>query len=236
MAQPKPTLGGSTAAVRIGRRRRPADVDAAALTAATRADIIAAATREFVRKGYDGASINVIADDTSTSKRMLYYHFGSKRELYMAVLNAAHQRVWRKRPLEWPAGMSAMQVLRFVAEQTYVSFHDNEDFVRMIMAENMNKAEILRQSTEIISRSTENLMFFERILKQGQTEGSMRDDIMALDLYFVVLGLAFHPVSNKYTLSASLIRNLDASEEHARRLRLVGDAACRFAMKLPDGF
>ncbi|MFY8085092.1 MAG: TetR/AcrR family transcriptional regulator, partial [Rubrivivax sp.] len=50
----------------------------------TRADILEVAMREFADKGLAGARIDVIAEAMRTSKRMIYYYFGSKEGLYIA--------------------------------------------------------------------------------------------------------------------------------------------------------
>jgi AcrR family transcriptional regulator len=47
----------------------------------TRADILEVATREFAEKGLAGARIDAIAAAMRTSKRMIYYYFGSKEGL-----------------------------------------------------------------------------------------------------------------------------------------------------------
>ena len=44
----------------------------------TREDILDVAYHEFSEKGLAGARIDEIAEKTHTSKRMIYYHFGSK--------------------------------------------------------------------------------------------------------------------------------------------------------------
>ena len=51
----------------------------------TKAEILAVAKAEFAEKGLDGARIDEIAAATRTSKRMIYYYFGSKEGLYVAV-------------------------------------------------------------------------------------------------------------------------------------------------------
>src|SRR3954447_13885387 len=66
-------------------RRRDAD--------RTRAEILAVATAEFARLGYNGARVDDIADLTRTTKRMIYYYFGSKKELYLAALESAYARI-----------------------------------------------------------------------------------------------------------------------------------------------
>ena len=59
----------------------------------TMAEILKVATTEFADKGLAGARIDEIAEATSTSKRMIYYYFGSKDGLYVAVLEAAYGRM-----------------------------------------------------------------------------------------------------------------------------------------------
>ena len=56
-------------------------------------NILEVALSEFAENGMAGARIDTIASRTSTSKRMLYYHFGSKEGLYAAVLDHAYRQV-----------------------------------------------------------------------------------------------------------------------------------------------
>src|SRR4051812_33292189 len=58
-----------------------------------RRNIIEVATREFAEKGFSGARVDRIAARTKTSKRMLYYYFGDKEALYIAVLEEAYRRI-----------------------------------------------------------------------------------------------------------------------------------------------
>src|SRR5262245_16942241 len=72
-----------------------------------RRNIIAVATREFADKGFSGARVDAIAARTKSSKRMIYYYFGGKEGLYIAVLRrhtdvfaALRPRsIWRISPL-----------------------------------------------------------------------------------------------------------------------------------------
>jgi len=85
--------------VHSGRRVRPApgrSVKAPTRTndpERTRADILEVATREFAEKGLAGARIDAIAEAMRTSKRMIYYYFGSKEGLYLAVLEESYRRM-----------------------------------------------------------------------------------------------------------------------------------------------
>ena len=52
-------------------------------------DILRAATDLFGEGGFDGVSINAIACRAGTSKANVFHHFGSKDELYLAVMRDA---------------------------------------------------------------------------------------------------------------------------------------------------
>ena len=60
-------------------RRAPAPTD-------TPAALFRAAAAEFAERGYDAAGVDRIAAAAGVNKAMLYYHYGSKRGLYLEVL------------------------------------------------------------------------------------------------------------------------------------------------------
>lgn len=53
-----------------------------------RAQLLASALEVFVNHGYHGAAMDEIAVTAKVSKPVLYQHFPSKRDLYMALLDA----------------------------------------------------------------------------------------------------------------------------------------------------
>jgi AcrR family transcriptional regulator len=78
----KPANGGTVAGVGSGAGRRgnrlPRDE--------RRGQLLAAASEVFVDRGYHAAGMDEIADRAGVSKPVLYQHFTSKLELYLAVL------------------------------------------------------------------------------------------------------------------------------------------------------
>src|SRR5208283_2480203 len=48
--------------------------------------VLEAARRVFIERGYAGASLEVIADEAGFSKGVVYSQFGSKPDLFMALL------------------------------------------------------------------------------------------------------------------------------------------------------
>jgi AcrR family transcriptional regulator len=60
---------------------------------ARREQILAAATRAFARNGFAATSLDDVATEARISKVLLYRHFVSKADLYLAVLDRACARL-----------------------------------------------------------------------------------------------------------------------------------------------
>jgi AcrR family transcriptional regulator len=60
---------------------------------ATRAQLIAIATRLFASHGYEGTSIEAVLKEAGVSRGSLYHHFAGKEALYEAVLEDVETRV-----------------------------------------------------------------------------------------------------------------------------------------------
>jgi AcrR family transcriptional regulator len=59
----------------------------------TRDVLVEAATEIFARRGYEGASLEEIAETAGFTRGAIYKHFAGKEELFFAVTDAANQRV-----------------------------------------------------------------------------------------------------------------------------------------------
>src|SRR6185295_17030755 len=96
----------------------------------TRGEILDVATHEFAERGYAGARVDEIAAQTRTTKRMIYYYFGGKEQLYVAVLEAAYSRI---RSAEREAEVDHLEpraAIRRLAELTFDHHEANPDFIR----------------------------------------------------------------------------------------------------------
>jgi AcrR family transcriptional regulator len=170
--------------------------------ARTKADILAVARDEFVRHGLNGARVDAIAEKTRTTKRMLYYYFGSKEGLYSAVLEEAYAGI---RTAESALELDALDpetALRRLAEFTF-EYHDaNPDFVRLVAVENIHQAQYLREMASIREVNANVMPILGGILDRGRKAGVFLRDCSALDVHLMLNGLCFHRVSNRHTLGA----------------------------------
>lgn len=214
-----------------GRRPLNGRIDPKTMSNRTKENIIAVATREFADKGYSGASINEIANRTKTSKRMLYYHFGGKLNLYTAVLEAAYQKLKQSSPRKNANAlerMEPMDALRAYAEESFVQHLKNLNSVKLILNENLNKARVLQTSENILANNKNNLQVLEKIVQRGRKSGVMRPDFRIVDLYFTIVGVSFHAISNRYSIRAIFGVDSFEEDETLKRRKLVGELACRY--------
>jgi len=64
--------------------------------AATRSELLDAARRVFVERGYHGASLDLVAGEAGFSKGAVYSAFGSKGRMFLAVYEREVQARWSR--------------------------------------------------------------------------------------------------------------------------------------------
>ena len=221
MVEPPPGLEAVAGGPASGRERiRDAE--------RTRADILSVATREFADRGYAGARINEIAAKTSTTKRMIYYYFGGKEQLYIAVLEAAYTRI---RSLEQRLDVEHLDPVEAIQELAGLTFDHHEEhpeFVRLVSIENIHRAQHIARSTVLSGLATPALDVLDAILQRGRKAQLFREDVDALDVHQVISGYCIFRIANRHTFGAIFGRDmLDGSRrEHQRRM--LGDLVVAF--------
>ena len=185
--------------------------------ARTMAEILEVATHEFADKGLAGARIDEIAAATRTSKRMIYYYFGSKDGLYLAVLEEAYRRM---RSIEAELHLDDLEpvaALRRLAEFTYDHHRDNEDFIRLVMSENIHRAEYLQRSKTIRQLNVKAIDSIRGVYDRGVAQGVFRAGLDPVDIHAAISALTVFNVSNRYTFGT--IFNREQRREKAATLQ-----------------
>jgi AcrR family transcriptional regulator len=210
--------GGSLSAPELGVEE-PRQRDALR----TREDILAVATAEFAANGFSGARVDEIAELTRTTKRMIYYYFGSKEGLYLAVMESAYQVIRQlERDLD-VEGLEPVDALRRLAESTYDHHTSHRDFVRLVAIENIHRAEIIAKSALIPDLNATAIDTLSRVLDRGVAEGVFRHGIDALDLHMIISSYSVFPISNRYSFRVLFGRDLLDDDRHDHYRRLAGD-------------
>jgi AcrR family transcriptional regulator len=200
----------------------------------TKQDILNVATEEFAAYGLSGGRVDAIAEKTRTSKRMIYYYFGSKEGLYLAVLEKAYRKI---RSLESDLELTDMppaEALRTLIASTFDHDERNPDFVRLVSIENIHHAGHMRQSKEIGELNISVIRTIGDILQRGRKDGVFRKDVDPIDLHMLISAFCFFRVSNRYTFGTIFHRDLSSPELYDRHKGMISDAVLSYLEKPDD--
>lgn len=189
----------------------------------TRENILEVATREFADHGYSGARIDKIAEQTQCTKRMIYYYFGSKEQLWIAVLERAYSGIRETEQDLDVEGLDPTAAIRRLAELTYDHHTAHPDFLRLVSVENIHRGEHIAKSTAVASSNRPVIELLERILARGRETGVFRTGVDALDVHMMISAYCVFPVANAYTFGVLFGRDLRDPARHAHQRQLLGD-------------
>ena len=197
----------------------------------TMANILEVATAEFAAKGLSGARIDEIAAATRTSKRMIYYYFGSKEGLYVAVLEEAYSRIRRIESELHLEDLRPEDALRKLVGFTFDYQLDNPDFIRLVMTENINRGEFLAQSKKIQQLNVPAIDAVRQVYERGVKARVFRNDIDPVDLHMSISALCFFNVANRHTFSLIFKRDLESPRAMSARRDSIIEMVVRFVRK-----
>ncbi|SOD21578.1 transcriptional regulator, TetR family [Variovorax sp. YR752] len=203
-------MADSRSAPKTKPQRRTGVREAAAQ--ATRDSILKSATKVFAKYGYDGGSVEKISKAAKSYDRMIYYYFGSKEGLFIAVLEGIYQRMDdaeaaialdASRPVE-----ALTEVIRFVLGY----YRKNPEFVTLLNTENLHKGRHISKSLRAREYSSRAVAIIAEILASGAAQGLFRKDLVARDIYLLIASTGYFYTSNRHTLTAFLGEPLESPE------------------------
>jgi AcrR family transcriptional regulator len=188
---------------------------------------LVAAHDEFVLHGLSGARVDAIAARTNTVKRMIYYYFGSKEGLYLAVLERAYAAIRKAEEgleLEQLAPRDAVQRMM---EFTF-DYHDaNPDFVRLVSIENINQGRFIAQSKTIRDINITVVDMLRRILDRGSREGIFRPGLDAVDVHMLISSISIFRVANRHTFGTLFHNDMNDPAQRAKHRAFMVDVVLR---------
>jgi AcrR family transcriptional regulator len=194
----------------------------------TRANILEVAAFEFADKGLAGARIDEIAEKTASSKRMIYYYFGGKDELYRAVLERAYATIRTREAAENFEALPAADALKAQVEHTFDYHAEHPDFVRLVMNENILHGAHIGHVQGLQERNRSVIASLKAILDKGASEGVFRGGLDPVHLHMTITALCFYNVSNRYTFSANFGVNLGSPKFLKQRRSEVVETVLRY--------
>ena len=194
----------------------------------TRRNILEVATDEFAAKGFSGARIDEIAARTNTSKRMLYYYFTDKEGLFVAVLEEAYRRI---RSIENTLDLEHLgpeDALKKLVGFTFDYQNANQDFIRLVMVENIHHGIHLKRSRAIHDLNVTVIDAIKQLYQRGVADGAFRKGLDPIDIHMSISALCFFNVSNRATFSLIFERDMASPKALAKRRAIVVDTILRY--------
>ncbi|MBL0951228.1 MAG: TetR family transcriptional regulator [Pseudomonas sp.] len=194
----------------------------------TRESILQAAITEFVQQGLSGARVDAIAERTATSKRMIYYYFGSKEQLYLEVLVKLYGDIRGTESRLDLASLPPVLAIRRLVEFTFDHHDRNVDFVRIVSIENIHYGEYVKQSPAIRQMSNVVLDTLGKTLRRGAQEGVFRPGIDVLDVHLLISSFCFYGLPNRHTFGEIFQIDLPDEQVKQRHKTMICDAVLRY--------
>ena len=194
---------------------------------ATRESILRAATKVFAKHGYDGGRVEQISKAARSYDRMIYYYFGSKEGLFIAVIEEAYRRFNEAEAAlaldEAQPAQALTSVIRFV----WGYYQKNPEFITLLNTENLHRGRHIGKSLRASELSSPVIGVTARVLAAGVQQKIFRADLAARDVYLMIAAMGYFYLSNRYTLSAFLGESLDTPAALARWETFMIDAVLR---------
>jgi AcrR family transcriptional regulator len=212
-----------TVRAETGERRRDAE--------RTRTELLDVATEEFADRGYSGARVDEIAARTRTTKRMIYYYFGGKEQLYLAVLERAYAEIRAAERSVDVDHLDPVAAVRRIAEVTFDHHEAHPAFIKLVGVENAQHARHMNHVARLVDLNSSAVDLLHGVLSRGVEDGHFRDDVDALDVHMMISSFCFFRVANRHTWGALFDRDLLAPDRRVHYRTMLGDLVTGYLRK-----
>jgi AcrR family transcriptional regulator len=193
--------------------------------------ILLAARDEFAQHGLGGARVDRIAERADVNKRLIYYYFKSKDELFLAVLENAYADIRDAETELHLRDMDPAQALRRLTEFTWDYYIAHPEFLTLLNSENLHQGRHLAMSGRVQEMNSPLIQTLAEILERGRADGLFRGGIDPVQLYVSIAGMSYFYLSNNHTLSAIFGRDLMTPKARHERLSHMCEVILGYVLK-----
>jgi len=220
-------MGGVNAPLRPGTGVR------ALAAQATRDSILRAAIKVFAKHGYAGGRVEQISKAAKSYDRMIYYYFGSKEGLFIAVIEEMYRRFNEAESKLVLDEAQPVEALRAVIRFMWGYYQRNPEFITLLNTENLHRGQHISKSLRAREYSSPAVDVLGRVLASGAQQALFRSDVAARDVYLMIAAMGYFYMSNRFTLAAFLGEELETAPALAHWEAFVIDAVLRTVVAAP---
>ena len=123
---------------------------------------------EFADHGFGGARMEAIAERGEVDKKLIYYYFVGKDELFLAVLEQTYADIRAaEAELHLEAG-DPLQAIKSLVEFTWRYYLAHPEFLALLNSENMHRAGHLKRSARIRQMNSPLIAMLAEVLRRGE--------------------------------------------------------------------
>jgi AcrR family transcriptional regulator len=183
-----------------------------------RRQILDAAVRVFARRGYHGSRVGEIAEEAGVAHGLLYHYFASKEQVLQTVFRENWGALLERFRAVEAAAEPAGEKLEGIAKILLRTWRNDPDLVTVMVREVARSPQLQEQVEEV----GEAFAIVQRVIEQGQAEGTFRRDVDPRLASWIVYG------GLEEVLTGWVLGQLpDGDEEVARAERTAIDLALR---------
>jgi AcrR family transcriptional regulator len=184
----------------------------------TKARILEAAKKEFAKLGLAGARVEAISTRAKANKRMIYHYFGSKEQLFQAVLEDVYADIRMAELKLHLDHLTPEEAIAALVAHTWNYYLKNPEFMTLVNSENLHKARHVKRSARFKELHHGFISMLERILDRGVEAGVFRSGVDARQLHITMAAIGYYYLTNRYT--SGVIFDFDFMEPGALKKRL----------------
>lgn len=192
--------------------------------------ILLAARDEFALYGLAGARVDRIAERADINKRLIYYYFKSKDDLFLAVLENTYADIRAAEQQLHLDEMDPVEAIRELVSFTWHYYLEHPEFISLLNSENQHNAAHLKKSSRIQEMNSPLVQMLDTVLERGRRQELFRAGIDPIQLYISIASICYFYLSNNQTLSTIFGRDLRAPKAMAQRLSHMTDMVLGYVM------
>jgi len=146
--------------------------------------ILDAAVRVFARSGYHGSRVGDIAEEAGVAHGLLYHYFSSKEQVLQTIFRENWGELLERFRAVEAADESAGEKLEGIAKILLRTWRNDPDLVTVMVREVARSPQLQAQVDEV----REAFTIVQRVIEQGQADGTFRRDVDARLASWVVYG------------------------------------------------
>jgi len=174
--------------------------------------VVDVAIEQFAEQGFHDSRLDSIAKESGMSKRMIHYHFGDKKGLYLRCLSEAAHRVQPPADELIPETLVPVEGVTQLVDAVYSTMISHPESVRLLAHEGLHRVLNITGLANLVP-GTHVSLELDKLLMQGQDAGAFRPGIGAEDIFYLLFSLAFTRVAHR-DLMINLVDVDTMSEEN----------------------